>query len=256
MKDLIPFSESSVLVKTGSIEFRDYELIKEQAQKLAEHVEEIEVTEDNIKTSKKLVSEMNKVVKDIDSHRIAIKKQMLESYNDFESQVRDITNIAKRAENAVRSQIRTLEEKERDEKLEVIKDIFDKRIKQYDFEDQFYFTDFIKPKHLNKSTSLTSVETEMVNWLESIHKDIETIKLLDDGVEVLTEYFYIKDFTKAVQNVKQREEQRKQAEKVVKPKLKNTVEKWCITVNERDALTLEMFMKHMKINYKIEKVEK
>lgn len=255
MGELMAFNPSNIVVKPGSVLFKDYETIKNQATILAAHMEAVEVTEENIKHNKKLLAQVNKVIKEIDSGRIEIKKQMLASYEQFENEVKEITRIVKQADNTIRQQIRTLEEIERDEKREVIRELFNKRIKQYDFEKWFTFEHFLQSKHLNKTTSMTSIENDMVEWLEKIHTDLAAIELLPNKLDVFTEYVNIRDLSKAIHIVKQREDLKKEAQKVVKPKPKNTVEKWSITVNERDALTLEMFMKHMNIKYKIEKVE-
>lgn len=253
--DLVTMDLSQIVVEKGYIKFDDYERIRQEALKLAQNIEQVEVNEENVQFSKKMLAAVNKRLKEMDTKRIAVKKEMLKPYENFESQVKEITAIVKHAEILVREQVRNLEEKERDEKRLLIKEIFNKRIKQYDFGEWFTFDMFLQSKHLNKTTSMTVVESDMVEWLEKIHADLAAIELLPNKLDVFTEYINVRDLSKAIHIVKQREDVKKEVEKVVKPKPKNTVEKWCITVNERDALTLEMFMKHMKINYKIEKVE-
>src|SRR4051794_7228445 len=105
-----------IVVKQGSIQFNDYENVKQQAIKLAEEIKTVEVTEDNIKQSKKLLAAVNKRLKELDDKRISIKKVMLEPYQLFEEQVKEIAAIVKDADQDVREQVKYLEEFERLEK--------------------------------------------------------------------------------------------------------------------------------------------
>ena len=87
-----------IQVKQGSVLFSDYEEIKEQAHKLAKHIEAFEVNESNLKESKKLLAAVNKKCKQLEDARIKIKKMMLEPYQDFENQVKEIVLIVKDAD--------------------------------------------------------------------------------------------------------------------------------------------------------------
>ena len=64
-----------IVVVQGSIEFNEYEQIKMQAVSLAEEIAAVEVNEDNIKTSKKLLAAINKDLKKLEDNRINIKKR-------------------------------------------------------------------------------------------------------------------------------------------------------------------------------------
>ncbi|MGK9347623.1 DUF1351 domain-containing protein, partial [Melissococcus plutonius] len=97
MNDLIiqEFDENALVVDIGTIQFSAFDQIKQSATKLANHIEKVEVTEDNVKESKKLVATVSKQVKKLNDKRIKVKRQMLEPYNDFEKQVKEITDIVK-----------------------------------------------------------------------------------------------------------------------------------------------------------------
>lgn len=254
--ELMTIDTSQIIVRSGVIQFDDYERIRKEALDLAEQIEQVEVTEENTQVSKKMIAAVNRRVKELEAERIRIKKEMLRPYEDFEAQVKDIVSIVKDAENLVRDQVREMEEKERDEKRKTIEGIFNKRIKQYSFKDTFTFEQFLKSKHLNKSMSLTSVESEMVDWLEGIETDLTAIKALPNSEEVFAEYLITKDLSMAIRIVNEREERKKQAEAVVKP-VKTTVEyEYQFTVSEKNALALEMFLQLKEIEYKMIKVVK
>lgn len=255
--DLILFEENQIVVKQGTIEFNGFERLKEEALQLSEQIEKVEVTDENIQASKKMLAAVNKRVKEMENRRIAIKKDMLAPYEDFEKQVKEIVSIVKTADGTVRQQVKDLEERGRMVKETKLAEIFVKRIRQYDSLDAFNFQHFIKPQHLNKSSSLKSVEAEMVEWLEKKEADMKVISSLPKSHDVLMEYLDTKDLSIAINIVNEREERKKQLEHVVP--VKKAVEKvgqaFVITLtDEKDLLLVEMFMKQNNINYKTEKV--
>lgn len=254
---LLAFNTNEIKITPGQVTFNGFEDLKHQASVLAEEIKKVEVTDENLQTSKKMLAAVNKRVKEISDKRIAIKKEMLQPYNAFENQVKEITNIVKDADNFVREQVKNLEEQERANKEKAIQDIFTKRIKHYSFNDLFTFDDFIQPKHLNKSTSMKSVETEMVEWLEKKDTDFQFIQGLPNNHEVLMEYKDTKDLAVAINNVKQHEEYRKKLQQVVPKKKAQVEQEFIITLNdEKDLKLVELFMNQNEINYNLQKVAK
>ena len=105
MNELINTDEIGTLeFEVGKISFNAYENIKNKALKLSENLKTVEVSEENIKESKKLIAEVNKDVKKLEDYRIKVKKEMSKPYNDFEIQVKEIVKIVKEADEYVRSQ--------------------------------------------------------------------------------------------------------------------------------------------------------
>lgn len=238
-----------IRVSPSIVEFNEYESLKQQAQELALNIEQVEVTEENIQVSKKMLAAVNKRVKEMEDKRVAIKKEILRPYHDFESQVKDIVSIVKTADDKVRQQVKALEEQERHEKETTIRELFDKRMKQYDFDELFGFDDFIKPQHLNKSTSFNSVELDMVTWFEQKDNDLNVIKSLPNADKVLTEYLDTKDLSTAMRIVNEREQRVEQAAKVV---VKSEQKQFTITVfDEKDLKMLELFMMSNDIKFKL-----
>lgn len=84
MNTLPKINIESPVVTQGSILFPAYKKIKNDSLLLAQQIENIEVTEENVKQSKKLLAAVNKEVKNLESERVLIKKEMLEPYNEFE----------------------------------------------------------------------------------------------------------------------------------------------------------------------------
>lgn len=255
--ELMFFDNNQVLVRKGIVEFNGFEKLKQEAVQLSELISQVEVTEETVRTSKKMLAAVNGRIKEMEDRRITIKKEMLEPYNLFEKQVKEIVSIVKEADTIVRNQVKSLEERERDQKREAIVEIFEKRIKQYSFSDLFTFDSFISSKHLNKSTSMKSVEMEMVQWLEKIEADIKVIQSLPNAQDVLAEYADTKDVTVALTIVNEREERKKRVEQV-KPVVNQSINQlFIITLDdEKDLKLVEMFMNQNNIKYKSEKVAK
>lgn len=246
MNDLILSSDIQVKVTRGSIDFPEYELLKRQAIEVAEFVGNIEVSEENVKQAKKLLATVNKSVKSLEDRRISIKKEMLEPYNDFETQVKEIVKIVKDADTLVRNQVKELDEQERENKKVKINDIWNKRINHYDF-DFVDFEQFLTPSHLNKSTSLSKVEDEMVQWLEKINSDLEVIENLPNKKEVLQEYIENLDLTVSMLIVNERKEKENKVEEFYKEEKENIYQ--FIIFNEKDAKLTEMLLKENDIKF-------
>lgn len=251
----LAFNIQKITVTPGLIEFKEFDRLKEQALQLADNIGQVDVTEENIQVSKKMLAAVNTKLKEMESRRISIKKEILEPYDTFEQQVKEIVTIVKDADNLVRDQVRTLEECERDAKRDKVAVIFGKRIPSYSFGGVFTFDNFIKPSHLNKSTSMKNIEKEMVEWLEKIDSDLRVIKTLPDSGSVLVEYYDTKDLTTAINIVNDREERKKQLAQF-KPKPTATgTHSFVITIDDtKDFKLVEMFMQNNNIKYKSEKV--
>lgn len=256
MNTLPKINIESPVVKRGSILFPAYEKLKSDSLLLAQQIENIEVTEENVKQSKKLLAAVNKEVKNLESERISIKKEMLEPYNEFEKQVKEIVSIVKTADEMVRQQVTQIEEEEREDKKLVLKRLFEKRIRMYDFKTYFTFDDFIENRHLNKSLSINKIESEMVKWLTKIETELKVIETMPYADEIIAEYKETKDLAVSAQIVSDRHK----AQEVIK-EAKNDIKddqlhtKITFTLfDEKDVKLVEMFMQQNKI--KFEKVEK
>jgi len=242
----------SIVVTQGSIQFREYENLKRQASDLAERIRSVVVDEETIKQSKKLLAAVNKRVKELDDHRIAVKRAMLEPYNIFEVQVKEILNIVKEADQEVRDQVKYLEEVERSQKEEIVQEIFEKRIKHYSFRDLFSFKDFLKPRHLNKTTSIEMVERDMIDFLESLTLDLKAIESMPDSSQILSAYLEEKDLAAAISKVASEKVRMDaiQASKAIK--VDKGANPFHFTVfHEKDMKLIKLFCEQNKINYEM-----
>lgn len=172
------------------IQFPAYKEYLKRARALAEYIDSIELTDDNITVVKKRLAEARKVVDTLEKGRKSAKKEVLKPYEDFEKMVKNITSTIMDADANLRAKVYEAEQKERDEKEENTREIWCLRIQQYTF--QTYLTDpfnkWLEPHHLNKSESMNKVEADMVAWMEEREKDVEYITGLQSWNEVIIEY--------------------------------------------------------------------
>lgn len=236
---------NQIIVTKGNIKFPQYDELKEDAQKVYDYLSTVEVTEDTVKANKKLIAAVNKSIKTLEDERIRVKKELLEPYASFETQIKEIVGIVKEADTLVRDQIKDLEEIERDHKREDIEHLFNRRIKQYTFSEIFVFEDFLENRHLNKTVSIEAVEKELVEWLEKIQGDMTTIQIIPDSKEIMTEYVTCKDLNQAIKTVSDRKALNSKVGEVVAD-----VEVFIYKIfDKKDSMIIEAFMNDTKIKF-------
>ena len=246
---------NAVVQQQPVIVFKDYSKLLSEATLIAEKLNEMEVNEDNIKEQKKLLAKVNKVVKELNSRRIAIKKEILEPYEMFNSQVKEIESVIKEADTRLRNQAREIEEAERVEKKKRIHEIWDLRMHQYDLAKMIEFEDWIQQSHLNKSMSMNKVEDEMVIFLEAVEKDLGVINGMDNSKEIMTEYLNTLSIAEAIEIVNSRiKAQEKQAEMLEKIGVETDKKYMFILNNEKDMKFAKMLLNENEIKFEIKEI--
>jgi Protein of unknown function (DUF1351) len=248
----------NIQVVQGSVTFGAYEELKRQASNLASQIRTVEVSDDNVKLSKKLLASVNKRLKELEDKRISIKKMMLEPYMQFEEQVKEIVQIVKDADAHVRDQVKELEEQERMEKQNDLSALWQMRVQHYSFNELISFDDFLKPKHLTKTMTIPAVEKEMVQFLEQIQSDINVLYTLDDSNAHVDVYLKCFNLGQAMMQVKEQKQRQAQIEKNTKT-VKQATEKIAFLVsiqvhNQKELNLLERILQENQFEYKTDKV--
>lgn len=255
--ELLSLDVEEIFVYQGSIQFKEFESVKNQALALADEIRTVEVNEETLKTSRKLLAEINKSVKVLDDKRIAIKKLVNEPYQTFEAQVKEIIAIVKEADEIVREQVRNYDEDQRQQKEALLKDKFERRIIHYSFRDLFHFHDFLKAKHLNKSASIESIENEMIEFLNRISRDLKAIEMMPNPEAVLSHYTEVKDVALAITLNEQQEARKRQIEasKVIKKEKEQNIIQYLVSVpveTEKELKFLSMLLEQNNFTYGID----
>lgn len=246
-------NENSIDVKKGSIDFNDFEEVKQKAIQISEYVSSIEVTEESLKDAKKILAESNKVVKRLEDKRIAIKKEILEPYTIFETQVKEIKAIFDEANDLVKSKVKELTDKERDEKREVIKELFIKKTQMLENVEFYKFDEWLDEKYLNKTTSLSKVENELDNYIEKLEKDINFLKKMEESHVLIQYYMTCKDMTKTLEYKQSLEETK---EKISDDEFFIEEEKSLFEIEGKANIKLtKMLLEENGINYKERRIK-
>ncbi len=250
----------TIQVVQGSVVFGSYEELKRQATNLASQIRTVEVSDDNVKLSKKLLASVNKRVKELEDKRISIKKMMLEPYVDFEEQVKEIVQIVKDADAYVRNQVKELEEQERMQKQVELSALWQMRVQHYTFYDLIPFDDFLKPKHLTKTMTVPAVEKEMIQFLEQVQSDINVLYTLDDSEQHIDAYLGCYNLGQAMMQVKEKKQRQIQIERNTKThKLQPTESEIAFLVsvkvyNQKELNLLERILQENQFEYTTDKV--
>lgn len=201
--------QNDVTYDIPQVNFPAYEEYKEKAYAVAEYIYNMEPTEENIKETKATLAKVRKLTDRLNQARVNMKKEILKNYNVFEGQVKEIIDIIDDADQEVRAKVKDMEEAERQRKKEAIHELWLKRIPAYDYDLlnavlPNAFDRWLTPKHLNKSTSMKSVEAEMTAWIQKTLTEINTLK--DMGDDYLEAYSYTGDMAAAIRQIQQRED--------------------------------------------------
>ena len=242
-----PSGMPDVSYKPAVVSFPAFEAYRDTALKAADYIRSTEVTEETLPDAKKVLAEARKVTDKLRDSRTSIKKEILRDFTDFESQVKEIEGIVSEADSDLRTKVHALEDQERQAKKEEIHKIFDKRVPQYRISELLpdAFNAWWHEDLANKSSSMKTAETDMVDWLEAREKDIETLSAMDD--EYMVEYLGCLDLASAIQAVNLRNERRKA---VSVPKDTEEVHAVFTVFGEKDIALAEMIFKANHINYR------
>ena len=239
-----------VRFQTAPVTFNAFDYYKGRCEQIAAYIKGIEVTEDNVQAVKKDLAAARKLTDGLNSRKVQIKKAILEDYTVFEGQVKELKGIIDEADGELRGKVNALEEQARDRKKEEIRQVFLKRIGQYqigtlipDAFDRWWHEDLA-----NKSKSMKAVEADMVDWLEGTEKDITTLKGMDQ--EILVEYLDTLDLAAAIQIVNARKARRQAVEDApddIVPEEQVAVFR---VYGAKDITLAEMLLKNNNITYR------
>ena len=184
----------------------NYEELKTEIQKKANDYMNLVYTADQIKDAKKDRAKLNKFVTALEDKRKEIKKQVMQPYTAFEKQEKELIGIVNQAVANIDTQIKGYEEAVRQEKLEKVKEIYQKTIG--DLDRTVPFEKIYKDSWLNVSTTLKSITAEITEIRDKVDSDLKVIN--EDTspyvFEMKEEYLKAFDLTAAMMKKQKLEE--------------------------------------------------
>jgi hypothetical protein len=255
------------------IEF-NYEEMKAEFSKKLVHYNTLVVTEDSIMDAKTDKAALNKLKEAIGTRRKEIKKLYLLPYENLEKQCKELVAMIEAPIKSIDSQIAVFDQKLQDEKWEQITEYYNTEVKE--LKELVPLEKIVSSKWKNKTEPLESVNNAIVDTLERIRGELETISTLHSPYEQQIKDVYLNNYnlSKALMEQKrleerqkqieemerQKEERRKQAEEAVTgdtpatptapitPKYSATFK---VTGTQTQLQALAAFMKKYNINYEV-----
>lgn len=194
------------------------EALKAELAPKLEQYNSLVVTEDSIKEAKNDRAILNKLKATIEDQRKAAKKQYLEPYNMLEAECKEVVALIDAPIQAIDKQIKFFDDREKEEKLNKITDIFNNT----PHEEWVSIEDVLPPKWANKTEKLDNIKNEIKASCEKFTSDYEQLNKLYDNfphkIAILDRFKSTKDFSQTMVYAKNlefeysKEQQRKEQE--------------------------------------------
>ena len=157
------------------------EQVKQSIIAKVDDYKQLVVTEDTIKESKKLLADIRKEQKELDSNRKQIKSEWMAPYNEFESRAKEIIALYDEPINVINSQLNHYEDARKAEKRELITSIYEEV--KGDMGDWLPLDRIYNSKWENATASEKSIKDEMVMAFDNLNIQIGTIKSMGSEFE-------------------------------------------------------------------------
>lgn len=188
----------------------NFEEVKGKLLNQMEIYKQLEVTEENKTERKKDIATLRKIIKSINDKRIEVKKACLKPYETFETKATELVNIINEPINMLDNQVKEYEDKQRLQKIEDIKSIYQEIIG--DLDDSLSIDMIYDSKWENVSASMKSIREEMAAKIDNIRQSISSLKMMvsDKTEEAINMYLADLDLPKAINFINRYEQQKRE----------------------------------------------
>lgn len=188
--------------------------IKKAVVSITEQYRGLAYTEEQLQEAKADRAKLNAMKKDISDRRIQVKNALLEPYNVFEAEVKEVVALIEEPIAMIDEQIVAYEERTKEEKRQDLEKFFTEN--RADLPELITFDKIFNPKWLNKTSSLSSCKKEIKKAIEDITADLSVIRSsLSGKYSVYAEEFYLKremNLSKALSEANRIQEMDRKAE--------------------------------------------
>lgn len=161
------------------IQFLGYDKTLKDVKRLVAEMEQQEVTEENIQTSKKLIASINKQIKELDKERLAVKREIMTPYDELNEKIQLLKSELNKGVTHINVQIKEITAREQEQRKLQIKDLFKKYQKSYNAPQWLTFDKFIAKNPTlitNKATSAKKIRESVVSYFETFKQDYDLLK--------------------------------------------------------------------------------
>ena len=179
---------------------KNIEFIKEILDNSLAAYRGMEVTEASIKQAKKDRAFLKGVVNSLEAKRKEVKNACLAPYYVFESQQKELVEMIDNPIREIELQTRAFEEKERNERMEILKRFFKEN--SDGINDLVYLEKIFNAKWLNKSFKIEDAFKEIRQIIERVKSDEKTIESLNHPyiLQIKDSYYRILNLSAAIQD--------------------------------------------------------
>lgn len=152
-------------------------------------------TEDQIREAKADKANLNKLKKALNDERIRREREYMIPFNAFKDQVNEIISIIDKPVLLIDKQVKAYEDKQKQEKMEQIKSLWD----EMDVPVGLTLDKVFEDRMLNVSYGMNHVKQKMLDDIKRFNRDIETLSALPEfGFEATEVYKSTLDINKAI----------------------------------------------------------
>ena len=163
------------------------QLISDEIDKEIEIALALDYTEDSKTEVKKARARLNNINKVLDKKRMEVKEAILKPYNEF---LEIYDNLVKsklnEADSILKTRVEIIESEQLNNKTEKLKIFAEEYFKKYNIPSYITFSDICL--NITLSASEKSLKEQIVNFCEKINKDLQLIRLEENGIEIENEY--------------------------------------------------------------------
>ncbi|CAD0299905.1 hypothetical phage protein [Enterococcus phage vB_EhiS_268] len=177
------------------IQFLGYEKTLDDVRNLSERMKKQEVTEENAVEYKKLLAEVRKEIKKLDSERLVVKRQIMTPYDELNEKIKLLKEVLGEGEEHINAQIKQITLREQEERKLQVKDLFKKYQNSYNAPQWLTFDKFLAKNPTlitNKATSAKKIRESVVSYFETFKQDYDMLKTQypdkDDRSAILIAY--------------------------------------------------------------------
>ena len=230
---------------------------KDYALQLKDYYSKLIFTEEQVTEAKEERASINKIVKKIADYRKNIVAEFKKPIEVFENTAKETEKILKETADFVDVQVKSFEDKEKEEKRHKIEDIFKELIEKEEISDLITLDMLFDERYLNKTYSLENVEKDLFEKIRKICQELQAIKNLNSEHELSLINMYLKDFdlSKVIIENNRLEELKKATKKVEEKKEEIIKEKIETMVKEevKDDITDPIMTYTLKITAPLSK---
>lgn len=218
----------------------NYEELRNELTEKVSMYETLVYTDEQIKEAKEDKANLNKLKRALNDERIALEKKYMQPFETFKAQVNDIIRIIDKPIAVIDKQVKEFEQKEKDEKLEAIKELF----ASVGFQPFVNLEMIFDNKWLNKTFSMKKIEDAMKERMFQIGNDVKTLNDLPEfGFEALEIYKTTLDINRALAegrklaDIQKKKKEQQEAEERRKAELEacnNSIEQNVESVSESE----------------------